>query len=76
MVNLIAGKKIIPELIQGNCTPMKIAGILEQYVNDTNLRETQIQQSAKIFKILGLGQKETPSAKLAKVILNELKNED
>jgi len=72
LVNLIAGEKIIPELIQGQCTPYKIAGGLEEYINDPVLRKAQAQQSTKIFKILGQGQKESPSLKLARLILKEL----
>ena len=43
MPNLIAGREIVPELIQERFTPENVASDLEQLLNDTPQREEQLR---------------------------------
>ena len=40
MPNLIAGERIAPELVQGQCTPERIAGELRRILTDRGAAET------------------------------------
>ena len=72
LINIIAGKKIVPELIQNDCNPVTIAELLSEYCNDSEIRKKQIKDSYKIFQQLGLGEQLTPSDKAANAILKEV----
>ncbi len=39
LVNLIAGRRVVPELVQGGFTPDTVAAELEKLLNDQNLQE-------------------------------------
>ena len=48
MVNLIAGRRIVPELIQGNFTADKVAAELKPLLNDTPERTQMIADLAEV----------------------------
>jgi lipid-A-disaccharide synthase len=73
LVNIIANKQIIPELIQGNCTAETIRDSLAEYITNPKMRKEQVKNASKIFKLLGLGKQPSPSQKLCSIILNALK---
>jgi lipid-A-disaccharide synthase len=53
MVNLIAGRRIVPELIQDDFTPGRVAGALYRLLTDTALAETTRADLADVRKRLG-----------------------
>jgi lipid-A-disaccharide synthase len=70
LINIIANKSIIPELIQQHCNAQRIAELVDEYLENPKLRNDQINQSSKIFKCLGLGLAQTPSEIAADIILS------
>jgi lipid-A-disaccharide synthase len=53
MVNLIAGKKVVPELVQDDFTPEKVAGEALRLLQDPNARSTLRAGLAEVRKRLG-----------------------
>ncbi len=70
LINLILNKELIPELLQDNCTSVKIAETAEYLINNPEIASKQITESQNILKILGLNSIETPSKKAALKILS------
>ncbi|HEX7960151.1 MAG TPA: hypothetical protein VF493_09555, partial [Terriglobales bacterium] len=48
MVNLIARREIVPELIQGNFTAEKVASEIQKLVLDSSERETMIKNLKEV----------------------------
>jgi lipid-A-disaccharide synthase len=53
MVNLIAGKRIVTELIQDACTPDAVADEAVALLSDATLRETMVRELAGVKAALG-----------------------
>jgi lipid-A-disaccharide synthase len=53
--NILAGKEIVPELLQEAFNPESAAGILERYLADPALRTTMTSELAKISEMLRYG---------------------
>src|SRR5579862_1676895 len=53
MVNLIAGKRIVPELIQDNLTPERVAEEVERLLNSSNARDVMRRELAQVRERLG-----------------------
>ncbi len=63
LVNVVAGRKIVPELIQNNCNPTNIAKAVESILHDKNITE----ELKKVKITLGEG---GASHRAAKIILS------
>jgi lipid-A-disaccharide synthase len=66
MVNLIAGRTIVPELIQGACNPERVASEIIRYLNDPSHAERTRAALAEVRDRLGGG---GASARAASAIL-------
>ena len=53
MVNLIAGQRIVRELIQDDCTPVAVAGEAVRILTDPEYRERMIAHLAEVRRRLG-----------------------
>ena len=53
MVNLIAGRRIVRELIQDDCTPEAVANEAVSLLTDTNRRDQMVQDLAAVRAALG-----------------------
>ncbi len=53
LANLIAGREIMPEFIQGQATPENIAETVEEMLNDSSALERSRKELLKIRKALG-----------------------
>lgn len=53
MVNVVAGEKIVPELVQNDCTPEKIAQTCLDYMNDEKLHAQVKSRLSSIKNKLG-----------------------
>jgi lipid-A-disaccharide synthase len=68
LVNLILNRRAIPEFVQDECTPEKLAGELARLLSDPAARVAQVTASAEAIKALGLGE-EKPSMRAARALL-------
>jgi len=55
LVNIVAGKKIIPELIQQDANPHKIATVVTDFLNQPRNRDIQKEEFKEIYTKLGDG---------------------
>ncbi len=71
MVNLLAGRRIVPELIQSDCTAERLAAEAERLLDDDEARETMRRELAEIGK--GLETSRPAAERAAEVICTEFK---
>ncbi|HET7215844.1 MAG TPA: lipid-A-disaccharide synthase [Terriglobia bacterium] len=55
MVNLLAGRAVVPELIQSDFTPARVAGGIERLLDDGEARRRMIEDLQKVRNRLGEG---------------------
>jgi len=69
IVNILAGHELVPELIQHQMTPSRIAAALEKLLNSTSAREKQIAGFSALSRQLDPGLK--PTDHIVKTILED-----
>jgi len=69
LANLVMGEKVVPELLQRDCAPDKLADALVALVADTPARRRQIDAFGRLDAIMGVGSA-APSSKAAAVVLD------
>jgi lipid-A-disaccharide synthase len=69
LANLVVGENIVPEFIQHQCTPDRLAQALTPLLSDTPQRRSQVEAFARLDGIMGAGG-EAPSAKAADIVLD------
>jgi lipid-A-disaccharide synthase len=69
LANLVIGQKIVPELLQRDCTPEKLADALVPLIADTPARRRQVEAFATLDAITGVGEI-TPSSQAAAIVLD------
>ncbi len=69
LLNLILGREVVPELIQDECTPERLAETVECLLGDETRRQAQIQACRQALKQLGLGEL-SPSRRAADLVLS------
>ena len=47
LANLVIGENVVPEFLQEDCTPEKLAQALREILGDSELRRTQLEAFAK-----------------------------
>lgn len=72
MVNLIPGRRIVPELLQSSCTAENLAAALVPLLGDTPQREAMIADLADLRRQLLPAASTDPIARAAEVILKLL----
>jgi lipid-A-disaccharide synthase len=72
LANLVVGDNVVPEFIQEDCTPAKLAPALRDVLGDTPLRQRQVDAFARIDAIMSTGQK-SPSVRAADIVLATLR---
>ena len=68
LANLVIGENVVPELLQEDCTPEKLAAALAAVVGDTEQRRRQIAGFQRLDQIMKIGGT-APSAKAARLVL-------
>jgi len=69
LANLVTGENVVPELLQEDCTPDKLAAALEPLISDTPERRRQVEAFSRLDGIMGIGAT-APSAKAAAIVLD------
>src|SRR5580704_18023087 len=67
LANLVLGEKIVPEFLQRDCTPEKLADALIPLISDTAERRRQIEAFGRLDPIMGIGSR-TPSTQAAAIV--------
>jgi lipid-A-disaccharide synthase len=68
LANLVIGDKIVPEFLQSDCTPDRLAGALLPLLSDTPARQRQIEAFGRLDAIMAIGSA-APSAQAAAIVL-------
>jgi lipid-A-disaccharide synthase len=72
LANLVIGENVVPEFIQQDCTPQKLAPALRDILSDSPLRRRQIDAFAGLDAIMSTGD-QSPSARAADIVLATLR---
>ena len=68
LANLVIGENVVPELLQEDCTPDRLADALAAVVGDTNQRRRQIEGFQRLDQIMKIGGT-APSVQAAGLVL-------
>ena len=68
LANLVIGREVIPEFLQEDCTPEKLAQALAEVLTDSPLRRRQVEAFAELDQIMSTGDK-PPSVLAADIVL-------
>jgi lipid-A-disaccharide synthase len=74
LANLVLGRNVVPELLQEQCTPGRLADALIPLIGDTPERRQQIDAFAGLDAILEIGSR-APAARAADIVLGALRRE-
>ncbi|MDR6659597.1 lipid-A-disaccharide synthase [Tardiphaga robiniae] len=74
LANLVIGENVIPEFIQEDCTPEKLAASLQEVLAHTPMRQRQIEALARLDGIMGVGRM-SPSDAAADVVLATMRQD-
>ncbi len=73
IVNIIAGREVIPEYIQSDFNVNNIVLALSELLSNPKKASSQLQQTTRILNSIGLNWQESPSQKAAKIIISYFK---
>jgi lipid-A-disaccharide synthase len=73
LANLVIGKDVIPEFLQEDCTPEKLALALSEVLTDSPLRRQQVEAFVQLDTIMSTGNK-PPSVLAADIVLATMRN--
>jgi lipid-A-disaccharide synthase len=68
LANLVIGENVVPEFLQRDCTPDRLAASLLPLLSDSPLRRRQIEAFRRLDQIMALGS--APGDKAAAVVLD------
>ena len=68
LANLVIGENVVPEFLQRQCTPRKLADALVPLISDTPERLRQIDAFARLDEMMAVEM--TPNAKAAAIVLD------
>ena len=71
LANLVIGENVVPEFLQEECTPDKLAPALHDILVDSPLRQRQIEAFGKLDTIMSTGN-QPPSVRAADIVLATL----
>lgn len=72
LANLVLGQNAVPEFVQEDCTPEKLAAALLALARETPERRRQIEAFAQLDAIMAAGATTTPSERAAAIVMAEV----
>lgn len=72
LANLVIGQNVVPELVQEDCTPGKLADTLAPLLGDTPQRRRQVEAFATLDATMEIGSR-APAARAADIVLGLLR---
>ena len=69
LANLVIGENVVPEFLQRDCTPEKLADALVPLVSDSVERRRQIEAFGRLDTIMAIGSA-SPSSQAASIVLD------
>jgi lipid-A-disaccharide synthase len=72
LANLVVGENVVPEFLQQDCTPEKLAPALREVLDDSPLRRRQVEAFAGIDNIMSTGN-QPPGVRAADIVLATLR---
>jgi lipid-A-disaccharide synthase len=75
LVNLLAGRGVVPEFLQEACTAKALAAAMDELLRSKDAREDQHRGFAQVVKALG-EQEPPPSQRAAKVVLDIVRGKE
>ncbi|THD70122.1 MAG: lipid-A-disaccharide synthase [Bradyrhizobium sp.] len=72
LANLVIGENVVPEFLQQDCTPQKLAPALHEIMVDSASRRRQVEAFANIDRIMSTGD-QPPSVRAADIVLATLR---
>ena len=72
LANLAVGENVVPEIVQEECTPERLADALAPLIGDTPQRRRQVDAFASLDAIMEIGSRE-PAARAADIVLGSLR---
>jgi lipid-A-disaccharide synthase len=73
LTNLVLGDRTVPEFMQDDCTPEKLADGLRPLLSDTPERRAQIEGFRRLEHLIAIDD-ESPSARAARIVVDVLAN--
>jgi lipid-A-disaccharide synthase len=74
LANLVIGQNVVPELVQEDCTPGRLADALAPLLGDTPQRRRQVEAFATLDAIMEIGSR-SPATRAADIVLGSLRHE-
>jgi lipid-A-disaccharide synthase len=71
LANLVIGENVVPELLQEECTPERLAAALVPLIGDTPERRRQVEAFSWLDTIVEIGSR-APAARAADIVLGSL----
>jgi len=72
LANLILGENVVPERVQWDCTPEKLAEAMLPLLTLSRERAVQLQAFARLDAIMEAGSATTPSERAARIVVTEI----
>jgi|RhiMetdeSRZDD1v2_1073273.scaffolds.fasta_scaffold02339_15 lipid-A-disaccharide synthase len=71
--NLVLGENVVPEFLQEDCTPDRLAAALTPLLADTAARRLQLAAFSRLDQVMAIG-RAVPSAKAAEIVVAVAQN--
>ncbi|EAQ34080.1 glycosyl transferase, family 19 [Nitrobacter sp. Nb-311A] len=72
LANLVIGENVIPEFLQDDCVPDKLATALREVLTDSPMRQRQLAAFARLDAIMATGQR-SPSERAADIVIEVMR---
>ncbi len=73
LANLVLGEKVVPEFLQHDCTPERLAAALLPLLKEGPERQRQVEAFARLDAIMEIGQR-APAVRAAETVLGILRS--